>query len=638
MLRSLLGLSLLVSSALAAAQTPAGNSKPQPAPLPPPIPAPRDTPYPGTITLNIDVSDTGRGIAVIRETIPVDRAGDTVFLYPQWIPGNHAPSGQLDKVAGLRFTANGAALPWTRDPVNLYAFHVTVPAGAKQVEASFQFLSATKADQGTTFVSPDVLRLQWISQSLYPAGYFTRDIAVAATVKFPDGFTAVSAVPSTRSGSTYRYQPTSYEILMDSPVLAGRYYRAYPLSQRVTLDTFADTPAELVASPEQIDAHRRLVDQAVKLFGAQHYDNYHFLFSISDQIAGSGLEHHRSSEDGVKLGYFAKWDEQISTRNLLPHEYSHSWDGKFRRGADLWTPNYDYPMRPSLLWVYEGGTQFFGYLLQARSGLVSKQDTLDQYASIMAGLDTAPGRRWRNLVDTTYDESINGRRPKPWASWQRTEDYYNEGLLIWMEVDSLLREKSGGTKSIDDFARAFFGLRDGDYGEVTYTIDDVAAALNGVVPYDWRGYLVRRTTELADHAPLEGFARNGYTLVYTDQPSKVFTQGEKARKNTDLTYSLGMAVGQDGGVSSVLWDGPAYKAGLTAGSQIVSVGEFAYTDDRLKAAVTAAKGTRTPVTLTVKTGDRVRAVNLDYHGGLRYPHLQKTGAGETGLDRLLTPR
>ena len=575
-----------------------------------------------------------RGITTVRQTFPVTRAGDTVFLYPRWIPGNHAPSGQLANVAGLHFRAGTAELTWTRDPVNLFAFHVDVPTGVAKVEASFQFLSSASS---ASFNSPDLMRLQWISQSLYPAGYFVRRIPVTATVKYPAGFTAVSAVPATRIGSTYRYQPTNYEILMDSPVLAGRYYKAWPLSDRVTLDTFADRPEQLAATPVQIDAHKRLVEQAIRLFGTQHYDRYHFLFSLSDQIAGSGLEHHRSSEDGTKAGYFTEWDTQIGARNLLPHEYVHSWDGKYRRAADLWTPSYDVPMQPSLLWVYEGGTQFFGYVLQARSGLVSKQDTLDQYAAIMAGLDTAPGRQWRPLVDTTYDEAINGRRAKPFSSWQRGEDYYNEGLLIWMEVDSLLREKSGGTRSIDDFARAFFGGRDGDYGESTYTLDDVVGTLNAIVPYDWRGLLVRRTTERTSRAPLGGFERNGYRLIYTAEPTRVFTQGEKAR-GTDLTYSLGMVVDKDAAVTSVLWDAPAFRAGIVVGTTLLAVNGEVFTPERLKAAIVAAKGSTTPIQLTVKSGTRIRQVALDYRDGPRYPRLLKVGAGEGGLDRLLAPR
>ena len=625
---------LLLTATPVAAQVPTGNSAPQPTPITDTVPPPRDVPYAGTVTLDIDASEAARGITTVRQTFPVPGGGDAVFLYPRWLPGNHAPSGQLANVAGLHFRAGTAELKWTRDPVNLFAFHVDVPVGVRKVEASFQFLSATS---GASFVSADVMRLQWISTSLYPAGYFVRRVPVAATVKYPAGFTAVSAVPATHNGSTYRYQLTNYEVLMDSPVVAGRYYKAWPLSDRVTLDTFADRPEQLAATPEQIDAHKRLVEQAVRLFGSQHYDQYHFLFSLSDQIGGSGLEHHRSSEDGTKGGYFTEWDTQIGARNLLPHEYTHSWDGKYRRGADLWTPNFDVPMRPSLLWVYEGGTQFFGYVLQARSGLVSKQDTLDQYAAIMAGLDSAPGRQWRSLVDTTYDEAINGRRPKPYASWQRGEDYYNEGLLIWMEVDSLLREKSAGAKSIDDFARAFFGGHDGDYGELTYTLDDVARTLNDIVPYDWRGLLIRRTTEHAAGAPLAGFERNGYRLIYTAEPTRVFTQGEKAR-GTDLTYSLGLVVDKDANVTSVLWNGPAFQAGFAIGTTLLAVNGETFTPERLKAAIVAAKGSTTPIQLTVRNGQRVRQVAVDYHGGPRYPRLEKVGTGEGGLDRLLAPR
>jgi predicted metalloprotease with PDZ domain len=474
--------------------------------------------------------------------------------------------------------------------------------------------------------------------SLYPAGYFTRDIPVTATVKYPDGWTAASGLPSKASGSTFSYDPTNYEILVDSPVLAGRNHKAFELSPRVTLDVFADTPDQLAATPEQIDAHKRLVEQAVKAFGAQHYDHYHFLFSISDEISGSGLEHHRSSEDGVKPGYFTEWDTQIGARNLLPHEYTHSWNGKFRRGADLWTPNFDVPMRDSLLWVYEGQTQFWGYVLQARSGLVSKQDTLDQIAAVAAYYNTNPARHWRDLIDTTNDPIISMRRPKGWVSWQRAEDYYSEGQLIWLEVDSIMREQSHGTKSIDDFAKAFFGIDDGDWGEVTYNFNDIVTTLNKIVSYDWGGLLKARLTEHADGAPLSGLTRNGYKLVYTDKPAKVFTQTEKQRHIADFTYSVGFVVGKDATLASVLWDGPGFKQGLTVGDTIVSVNGNAYDDDTMKAAIVAAQASKEPIHLIVKAGNKVRSIDLDYHDGPRYPHLEKTGSGETGLDQLLAPK
>ena len=387
-----------------------------------------------------------------------------------------------------------------------------------------------------------------------------------------------------------------------------------------------------------IDAHKRLVDQAVKLFGAQHYDHYEFLVSVSTSSAGSGSSITARPKIGVRLGYFSDWATSVNSRNVFPHEYTHSWDGKFRRGADLWTPDYRYPMRDSLLWVYEGQTQFWGYVLQARAGLVSKQDTLDQYAATIANLDNTPGRNWRALQDTTNGPIISNRKPMAWTDYQRGEEYYNEGLLVWMEVDSILREQSNGTKSIDDFARAFFGINDGDWGEVTYTFDDVVATLNGIQPYDWRGFLIRRLTETGKPAPIGGFERNGYKLVYTDQQTPTGKQGERARKITDLTYSLGVSVGADASLGSVRWGSPAYDAGLTLGDTIVAVNGLAYTDDRLRAAVTDAKGTKAPIVLTVKMGEQVRTVSIDYHGGLRYPHLLKTGTGESGLDRLLTAR
>lgn len=616
----------------------AENSKPQPVPFVDTIPAAQDIPFPGTMTLDIDATDTTRGIFTTRETLTGVRAGPMALLFPKWLPGNHSPTGQLDKLAGLHIRAGGKELAWTRDPVDVYAFHIDIPAGVTKLDIDLQFLSATTADQGSVVMTPNMLRLQWNSMSLYPAGYFTRQIPVKATVKYPAGFTASSGLPSKASGATYAYEKTNYEVLVDSPVLAGRYYKQWPLSPRVNLDVYADTPAELAATPEQIAAHKRLVDQAVKLYAAQHYDTYEFLFSISDLMGGIGLEHHRSSEDGVKLGYFTKWNDGPGSRNLLPHEYNHSWDGKFRRGADLWTPDFRAPMRGSLLWVYEGQTQFWGYVLQARSGIVSKQDTLDGYAMILASLDNRPAREWRDMLDTTNDPVISQRRPKGWVSYQRSEDYYNEGLLVWMEVDSILRKQSGGTKSIDDFGRAFFGLKDGDYGEVTYTFDDVVATLNTIQPYDWAGLLTKRLTETGARAPITGFVANGYTLVYTEEPTLTFKNAETARKSTDLTYSIGTSLNKDGGVTGVGWDSPAFKAGITVGDSIVAVNGTPYSDSALKSAITAAKTSKTPISLLIKANDTIAAVNVEYHGGLRYPRLQKTGTSDGGLDRLLMPR
>lgn len=630
---------LLLTALLLASTAPvsAQRSKPQPTPIVDTIPAARDVPYPGTIKLVVDATDVRRAIWRVKETIPA-KAGKLTLLFPEWLPGKHGPRGEIEKLAGLKITANGKPVPWKRDPVDVYAFHIDVPQGASEVVAEFQFLSATQPNQGRVVATPEMLNLEFEQVSLYPAGYFTRQIPIQATVTYPAGWTAASALRGTVSGSTYRYQPVDYEVLQDSPVFAGRYFRKFEITPRVTFNVVADNQAELdAAKPEHIEPIKRLVDQAVKLYGTQHYDHYDFLAHISDTLGGIGLEHHRSTEISIGLGFFKNFDENGTRRNVIAHEYVHSWNGKFRRPADLWTPDFRMPMRNSLLWVYEGQTQFWGYMLQARSGLASKQDTLDQIAGIAANLDNRPAREWRPLIDTTNDPIISDRQPQSWTSWQRSEDYYNEGLLVWLEVNAIIRDKTGGKKSIDDFARAFFGINDGDYGEATYTFEDVVKTLNGVVPYDWAGFLTQRLTETGKPAPLNGLTGNGYKLIYTEEPTDAIKKSEKDRGGTDLSYSLGFALSKTNTLSQVRWGGPAFDAGLRVGDELVAVNGTPITVDALKAAVTAAKTSKEPIKLLFKLDDSYREIAIDYHGGLRYPRLEKIGSGETGLDRLLAP-
>ncbi len=605
------------------------------------IPEARDIPYPGTIQLTVDARDVTRGIFKIHERVPVTGAGDLVLLYPEWLPGHHSATGEIRKVTGIRFTANGQPLEWTRDSLDVFAFHVKVPEGVQVVDATFDYVSSTAGNQGRIVATPEMASIQFIATSLYPAGYYTRQIPVQATLIVPDGWTIATALrPSgTAAGSRITFETVNYQVLTDSPAIAGRHYRRIPLSDRVNLEVIADSAKELAATPEQIAIHKELVDQAVKLFGAQHYDHYDFLVTISDKLGGIGLEHHRSSEDGVDPGYFTDWDNAGYDRNLLPHEYTHSWDGKYRRGADLWTPDFRTPMQDSLLWVYEGQTQFWGYILGARSGMLSKETTLEALASTAATYGYAtPGRQWRPLVDTTNDPIIGERKPQAWRSWQRSEDYYSEGLLIWTDVDRIIRERSGGKRSIDDFARAFFGGRDGDYGELTYTFEDVVATLNSVQPYDWASYLKAHVYDIYAAPPLDGITKGGYDLVFTEEPTKWVKMAQQKGKYADFTYSLGFNASNEGNISSVIWDSPAFNAGLTVTNQILAVNGRQYSGDALKDAVTAAKGTTQPITLLVKDGDAYRTVNLDWHQGLRYPRLVKTGKGPGTLDALLAPR
>jgi predicted metalloprotease with PDZ domain len=633
-------LSTCLAGAASAQLVPQLNSRPEATAKIDTIPAARDIPYPGTIQLTVDASDVTRGIFRVRERLPVPSVGDFVLLYPKWLPGHHSPSGQINKVAGFRATAGGRELPWARDTLDVYAFHVTVPKGVNSIDVEFHYVSPTDNNQGRIVATPDMASIQWIANSLYPAGYYVRNIPVQASVIVPSGWKVATALrPSKESATRTDYPITSYEILMDSPLIAGAHYRRIPLTNDVAIDVIADNEEELAAKPDQIAAHKRLVDQAMKAFGAQHYDHYDFLLTISDYLGGSGLEHHRSSEDGVDRGYFTDWDNKLSDRNLLPHEYSHSWNGKYRRGADLWTPDYRAPMQDSLLWVYEGQTQFWGYVLGARSGMLSKQDTLDAIAATAAtyGYGT-PGRSWRPLVDTTNDPIIAQRSPQPWRSWQRSEDYYSEGELIWIDVDRIIRQQSGGKRSIDDFARVFFGVRDRDWGELTYTFDTIVDTLDRVQPYDWRHYLQRKVYDLAAQPPLEGITEGGYRLAFTDEPTKWIKSAEKEGKNNNLTYSGGFVVGNDGKITSVLWDSAAFNAGLSIGSEVVAVNGRKFDADGLKRAIKAAAGKGPPPELLIHDGEVYRTVKLDWHGGLRYPRLVKSGSGEGTLDRLLAPR
>ena len=630
-----------VATAAFAQLVPPTNSKPVPTDKTDTIPVARDVPYPGgTIRLTIDATDVTRAIFRVRETIPVAHTGDVVLLYPKWVPGGHDPRNDIKNATGFRFTGGGRPLTWIRDTIDVNAFHVNVPEGVKSVDVEFQYVSPTTNDQGRIMMTPDMASIEPIATSLYPAGYYVRQIPVQTSVILPVGWQIATALrPSGRTGNRVDYPVTNYEILLDSPMIAGAHHRRIPLTQDVALEVIADNDAELAATPEQIAAHRRLVEQAVKAFGAQHYDHYDFLLTISNNLGGIGLEHHRSSEDGTRRGYFTDWDNQLNARNLLPHEFSHSWDGKFRRPAGLWTPDYRMPMQDEGLWVYEGQTQFWGYVLGARSGMLSKQDTLDAIAATAAAYSLGtPGRQWRPLIDTTNDPIIASRQPEPWRSWQRSEDYYSEGQLIWTDVDRIIRQQSGGKRSIDDFAKAFFGIRDRDWGEVTYTFDDIVNTLNRVQPYDWRGYLTAKVYGVAPKAPLEGITQGGYDLVYTAEPTKWWKSIEKLRKGNDFTYSGGFTVGNDGKVQSVLWDSPAFNAGLTPGDEVVALNGRAFDGDALKAAIKGGAGQGPAPQLIIKSGDLYRTVALDWHGGLRYPHLVKTGKGEGTLDALLAPR
>jgi predicted metalloprotease with PDZ domain len=637
----------LLLTGTAAMQPALASPGPVPAPPTPAIREPLDMPFPGVVTLSVTADDTDHRIVRVRETIPVPpaaaREGELVLLYPKWVPGGHAPEGPIDRLAGLTVTADGTRVSWKRDVADVHAFHVPIPAGAKSLEVSFQYLSPVSDEVGGSEITSTIMTLEWLNLVIYPAGWFTRDIPVDASLTLPQGWSFATALETAgTSGATHSFHRVPLETLVDSPVYAGRYARQVELDPggpaRVTLNVFGDRKDDIEIKPDQLTPHKSLVQQAYRLFGAHHYDHYDFLFSVSDNIPGQGLEHHRSSEDGEDGEYFSEYDKRASARSLLPHEFTHSWNGKFRRPADLWTPNYNVPMRNSLLWVYEGQTEYWGEVLTARTGLRTPEQARESLALIAAYFAGLPGRQWRALQDTTNDEIINPRRPMSWRSWQRFEDYYDEGQLIWLDADTLIREKTGGKKSLDDFARAFFGIDNGSYTPVTYTFDDVVRTLNGVVAHDWADFLRSRVQSVGRAAPLDGIRRGGYRLVFTEDKGDYQKDADAARKVASFAWSLGVIVGKEGVLKEVVWDSPAFRAGLAPGMTLLAVGGRPYTDQTLSEAITEARGGKEPLELIIKTADRYKVSRIDYHDGLRYPHLVRDPSVPARLDDILAAK
>ena len=613
-------------------------------------PIPADTPYPGTIGLEVDATDFDRRIFRVRETLPV-QPGPLTLFYPQWLPGDHAPTGVISALAGLKMSAGGRPVAWRRDPLDVYAFRLDVPAGASTLDIEFQFLSPVTSTSGRVVATPDMLNLQWNAVLLYPAGHLDSRITVRPSVRLPEGWSAATALQkAAQRGGVTEFVPVSVETLIDSPIFSGRHMVRLDLDpgaaagnrSPVHMTVLADTPGELTVSPEQLAAHRALITQADRLFGARHFGHYEFLLGLSERLGAIGLEHHQSSENAVPPGYFSEWAKADESHNQIAHEYTHSWNGKFRRPADLWTPNTNTPMAGSLLWLYEGQTQFWGNVLAARSGLVPMARTLEDLANTAAWLDQQAGRGWRDLQDTTNQLVMTDPNDRAdWRDWQRGADYYDEMSMVWLEADMLIRDESKGTRSLDDFARAFFGPQPdraaADFSPLRYTADDVVAVLNRVQPHDWATFLRER---LASHAqaPLAGLARAGWRLAWTEEPNEMAKGYAAQHKIDDFGYSLGFDVGKGSMLRGVRWDGPAFKAGLSNAVQLLAVDGRAYSAERLKDAITAAKTSKAPIVLLVKDDEIYKSVSITYSGGLRYPTLQRIDGVADRLTPLFSAR
>lgn len=591
------------------------------------------------LRLSIDVTDTTHRVVSVHERLKVT-PGELVLHYPQWIQGHHAPTGRVSELAGLRVFSNGVPVTWRRDLTDPFSFRIRVPAGASQLDMEFQLLSALDRQQGNTFSSPHMVRIQWNEVSLYPAGRPMAQLSVEAEITAPGGWQVASSLDTAAKDATHvRFAPTDYETLLDSPAYAARYLGRYVVDPRsiapVAINVIAEQERDTLISSEQLSSLAEAFEQARRLFGSQPYRHYDFLVVLSNHLSFQGLEHRQSSEDSLPLDYFTDTEREVTNRNLLVHEYIHAWNGKLHRPQGLVKADANTPLNCDLLWVYEGLTKYLDKVLSVRSGLWSPALGRDAFAWNFADLDNESGRTWRPLQDTVV-QPIIGEAPQ-WQDWARSEDYYEEGALLWLEIDTRIRSMTQGKRSLDDFIRRFFG-RDPDKRVVPYSFDDIVRSLNDVAPGDWATLLTTRLEQTTAAVPKDGLIRGGYTLVYTSQPSEWVNRLERRNKVLLLDFSLGATVAEAGVVSSVRWGSPAYLAGILPGDRITHVSSQAFTVELLRAAMAATSTSAGHgVDLTIDGADGRRTVRVEGLSGLRYPHLVPVEGQPDVLDGIFSP-
>jgi len=598
-----------------------------------------------TVKISVDASEAPRKIFHAKLTIPA-QPGTLTLYYPKWIPGEHAPDGPIDDLTGLKFMGNGQILKWRRDLTDNFTINVEVPAGVSEVNASLDFVSPATFEAGFSAGSSATATLSIISWNqllLYPKGWPSDDLTYVASLRLPAGWKFGTSLPITsQSADEINFAPISLTMLVDGPVLAGQFLKVVPLNAGQTppaeMDIAADSAAALEAPPEVWEKYRNLEAQAGKLFGAHHYRDYHFLFTLSDHVAHFGLEHHESDDSRIEERGLVDDKLRMLASGLLPHEYVHSWNGKYRRPADLATPDYQKPMQDDLLWVYEGLTSYLGDVLTARSGLWTPDEFREDVASIAGRLDHEPGRTWRNLQDTADAAADLYFSPNAWSSWRRTVDFYDEDVLNWLWVDTIIRQQTHGQKSIDDFCHFFHGAPSGPPMVKGYTFDDVVNTLNQVVPYDWRGFWTERLTTHNANAPLGGVEGSGWKVIYNDTRSEMTKASEDNRKEIDASYSIGLLLKEDGVIVDTIEGAPAALAGIGPGMKVVAVNGRTFSPDVLRDALLAGKNGTGPLELLVENTEYYKTYKLDYHGGEKYPHLVRDDSKPDMLSDIIKPR
>jgi predicted metalloprotease with PDZ domain len=597
----------------------------------------------GPIRLVVDASQAAQKILHTHLEIPVT-PGPLTLYYPEWIPGEHMPDGPIIEVAGMKFSGAGKTIPWRRDLVEMFSIHLTIPAGVTSLIADFDFLlsaPATGYSAGASATNSLAL-LSWNQVLLYPKGFNIHDVTFTPSLKLPDGWKYGTALPGAkRNGDMIDFSPVALNTLVDSPVIAGKYFREIELTPGQNpahfMDIAADSESALAMSPDTQTHFHQLVAEAGALFGSRHYRDYHFLLTLSDDVAHFGLEHHESSDDRTPERSLIDDAELIVFAGLLPHEFVHSWNGKYRRPEGLATADYQQPMKDDLLWVYEGLTEYLGSVLTVRSGLLTKDQGMDELAELVAMYENRPGRDWRPLQDTADAAPFLYNATEDWSNWRRGTDFYEEGELLWLDVDETLRGLTKDQKSMNDFCRIFHGGPGGAPALKTYTFEDVVATLNSLAPYDWAGFLRARLDGTSTKTPMEAVENGGWKLVYTEESNATEEIQSMLEKRLNLTFTVGMVISDDGTVGDVIHGAPAYNAGIGPGMKIIAVNGKQYSPDEMRQAVAESKSSTAPIQLIVANGAQFQTRSIDYHGGLRCPHLVRDASRPNYLGEILKP-
>jgi len=592
------------------------------------------------IKIVADLTDAPRKLYHAEVDIPV-KAGPVTLTTPRWIPGNHRPTGPVDDITGVVFTANGETLKWRRDDVDLYEFHVTIPKGVTTLHAHLDCIVTAR-------ISQKMAVLEWEKLLLYPANIPVKNIPIQPSVKVPTGWgigTALTPEGPATAGTT-NFAATTVEQLEDSPIITGQYFHEFPLAPEVSpkhyIDVVADTAEDSQLRPALLAELSNLVRETGAAYNARHYNVYHFLLTLSDVAGGEGLEHGQSSDNGVGEKGFTDEAHQLAESDLLAHEFTHSWNGKYRRPARLYQPTFAEPEQGDLLWVYEGMTQYLGNVLAARSGLKSQAQYRDILAMSAANLDSKPGREWRSTEDTAIAASILRGGNPAWSNWKRGQDYYQEGELFWLDADTLIRKQTDGKKSLTDFLHLFLG-KDDNTGPLIlpYERAELIAELNQVTPYDWTTFLQTHIDNINPRADLDGIERGGYKLVYTDKPSKsertMSSTGSRRAAGINAWYSVGLRITAEGNIADVRWNGPADKARLAPGQKIIAVNGSVFSPDALKTAIVNAKGKTEPIHVILQSDTFITTADIDYHDGERYPSLVRVDGTPDYLDDITKP-